>query len=283
MSDKNARIQKAAQAFLRATAKIPLPTHGKVADFLSDRQPKMGVNITMRGIAEMIGMLQDSAMEHSNKELLERLRDLCEKKARDAAGNEKEDPYNAMGAIFNVAYPGDDGLGAVQMQELQAAMRHNGRPIFDEMMRVINDIAINKKLEIDGGIDDMIDDPDRKPEPEGPATGWRASLKDDDRPAIDNRSIEKSAGQFDEHQPPVNDKDIKRSAEAGNEFRITDEHRSEYERGEGMGGLDHLRELRDEESELNQYASLCRQLQKAYDETLGTCLDLKGVAPGGKR
>lgn len=275
-TSRKQKLQHQAAAFLSAAAKMERPTDGDIADFMHDMPPK-GLNACMRGIGEAIGSMQDIAMQGADKELLAHLRELCESRVVDESGEEKTFPYNPTDALLAAAFPGEEGITAADEQQLRDAFRHNGRSIFDEMLRILTDIAVNKKLEIEGGLDDMTgDDAPRKPRTDKPK-GWRESLKSDDRPGVDDKTIRDAARQHDANQPPVSDKDIKKSAAGGDEFRIGDEHRSEYEKGEGKGDFHYLAGLHGEESELKQYYYLCKRLKAAFDSTLGPCLEPSGM------
>lgn len=275
-TDAQQRIQKAAQEFLARVSKMERPKDGSVADFMHD-MPGKGLNACLRAAAECIGNSEDIAMQTASKDLLTRLRDLCEKNPRDASGHINDHPYNPTDALLAVAYPGEDGNLTVAIQNLREAFTHKGRPVLDELSRMFTDVAVNKNMELD----DNVRDQGGKPKGTGDAPkGWRESLRDEGKPVADDKAIRDSAKEFDKEKPPVNDNDIKKSAAGGNDFVMGDEHRTEYERTEGAGGLEYLAGLQGETRDIRRYAALTKQIQAAFDETLGKCLLPAGVAPG---
>lgn len=269
------RIGKEAGAFLSAAGKIQRPANGEVAEFMDHFPPNAtkGLNGCLRALAEAIGKYQDIAMETANKELLTRLSELCEQTVRDQAGHSK-DGYNPTDALLAVAYPaGEEGAGQVEIQTLRDAFQHHRRPIFSEIMQIMTNIAVNKKLETEGHAGDM----GKTIRPTKPI-GWLESVQDD-RPAISDKQIQQSAAEFDKDKPPVSDDDIKKSAAGDKGFNLTPDHLSEYEQRENRldRDIDHLISLESERSEIRAYYQLAKQLEKTFDETLGTCLYPAGM------
>lgn len=276
MQDSQAQaLQKASKDFLTFSSKLQLPTAGAIADFMSafPAQKTKGLNGIMRALGEIIGEKEDIAKRKASEPLLKRLGELCEDRVLDDAGFEKEG-YNPTDALLAVAFSGDEGPKHADIEKLKQVFQHNSRPIFDEIIRILTDIAVDGSLEIrDGASDEQKSKHPKKPIDE---QGWRGSLKDPEKPVASDDEIKKEAEKFDKDRPSASQDDIKKSAADGGRknFEVSDADRTEYERMENDGVSDYryVKELQGGLKEVQVYYKLAKQLKETFDKTLGTCL-----------
>ncbi len=206
------------------------------------------------------------------------MQQLSEARPTDQAGHLIEDPYNPSAHLFELAMPGDEGIQQAQILAVRDDFKHANKLILDEMLRLISDIAQERKIPVQDLNDDGFGAGST------PKTSYSESLQGDG-PNVDDDTIRKEARQHDADTPSVDEQAIRQSAADEQEFRRTDEHLTHYEKLEdhGIGDAAYFASLDDESSDIRRYYKLCRQLKGAYDATLGTCIEPAGVVPGGKK
>ena len=261
----------AARAFIGLAKGLQIP-NGPTKDTMPDKlqKSKGGLSDCLRGLAEFIDQHQDMVAVAANNDLLARLRG--------------EDAKDLAGLVINIAI-GDADMSAIKLRE---ALKVKGTNVFEAMALALKNIARDQKVKLQDnnrqfGGDDEPRRPDKwqeQREKENNTGTWAESLNTPPPgvPDVSNEDIRKSAKEFDKTGQPINDKDIKKSAQDGpGEFIPSRQEKSAYERSEDddRAGSEYLRQQANQNAEIQKYYNLISDLSGMFNATLGKILGEK--------